>query len=274
MDQYSEGAPPAGSPPEGPGQPGAGDAGAAGSAAQAQWYYAVGGASYGPVSEQDLKALARQGQFQRDDYVYAEYLGDWVRADSIYGLFDAAGGYGVQAETPVAQDAGVAPPPMAGPQAIRRYVNYAGFWIRFAAVFIDGLVLAVPGCVLAGIMMAILIPIMANAGSGSGGSGPDSAVMAIVQVFANLGSVVISWLYFGFMESSKWQATLGKRAVGIFVTDLQGNPISFGRASGRYFASILSGLVLSIGYIIGAFTERKQTLHDMIVGTVVVEGRV
>ncbi len=269
MDQYSEGTPPAGSPPEGPGQPGVGDAGAAGSAAQAQWYYAVGGVSYGPVSEQDLKALARQGQFQRDDYVYAEYLGDWVRADSIYGLFDAPGGHGVQAETPVAGAAAVAPPPMAGPQAIRRYVNYAGFWIRFAAVLIDGLVLSVPGCVLAGIMAAILIP-MAR----SGGSGPESGVVVVVQVFANLGSMVIAWLYFGFMESSKWQATLGKRAVGIFVTDVQGNPISFGRASGRYFASILSGLTLYIGFIIGAFTERKQTLHDMIVGTVVVEGRV
>jgi uncharacterized RDD family membrane protein YckC len=71
-------------------------------------------------------------------------------------------------------------------------------------------------------------------------------------------------LYYSLMESSPWQATLGKRALGLQVTDLHGNRISFGRATGRYFAKIVSGLTLSIGYLMAGFTRRKQALHDII----------
>ena len=73
------------------------------------------------------------------------------------------------------------------------------------------------------------------------------------------------------LESSANQATVGKMALGIQVTDLQGNRISFGRALGRTLAKILSGLILLIGYIMAAFTEKKQGLHDMIAGTLVVK---
>jgi uncharacterized RDD family membrane protein YckC len=72
------------------------------------------------------------------------------------------------------------------------------------------------------------------------------------------------------MESSVKQATLGKLAIGIIVTDLQGSRITFGRATGRYFGKILSSLILSIGYIMAGFTEKKQALHDMIAGCLVV----
>lgn len=74
------------------------------------------------------------------------------------------------------------------------------------------------------------------------------------------------------MESSAKQATLGKMALGIVVTDLEGARIGFGRATGRYFAKILSGLILGIGFLMAAFTERKQGLHDIIAGTLVVKG--
>jgi uncharacterized RDD family membrane protein YckC len=78
------------------------------------------------------------------------------------------------------------------------------------------------------------------------------------------------WLYFALMESSSKQGTLGKMALSIVVTDVNGNRITFGRATGRYFGKILSGLILYIGYIMVAFTEKKQGLHDMIAGTLVV----
>jgi uncharacterized RDD family membrane protein YckC len=71
------------------------------------------------------------------------------------------------------------------------------------------------------------------------------------------------------MESSAWQGTLGKKALGLTVTDLEGRRISFGRATGRYFAKIISTLILCIGYMMAGFTERKQALHDMIAGTLV-----
>jgi len=72
------------------------------------------------------------------------------------------------------------------------------------------------------------------------------------------------------MESSDKQATMGKMALGIIVTDLEGNRVSFGRATGRYFAKILSALILLIGYMMTGFTQKKQALHDMIAGTLVI----
>ena len=78
------------------------------------------------------------------------------------------------------------------------------------------------------------------------------------------------WLYFALMESSSKQATLGKMALGIIVTDLNGNRLSFGRATGRYFGKIISGAILMIGYIMAGFTEKKQALHDIIAGCLVV----
>ncbi len=73
------------------------------------------------------------------------------------------------------------------------------------------------------------------------------------------------------MESSSQQATLGKIALGIMVTDLSGNRISFARASGRHFTKILSGIILYIGFIMAGFTEKKQALHDIIADCLVVK---
>ena len=89
-------------------------------------------------------------------------------------------------------------------------------------------------------------------------------------VFASMAvSIVINWLYYALMESSAKQGTLGKMACGIKVTDMEGKPITFGRASGRFFAKILSGIICAIGYIMAGFTEKKQALHDQIASTLV-----
>jgi uncharacterized RDD family membrane protein YckC len=76
-------------------------------------------------------------------------------------------------------------------------------------------------------------------------------------------------LYFAILESSVWQATLGKRALGVVVTDLSGDRISFGRATGRHFAHYLSAIFL-IGFLVQPFTAKRQALHDKIAGTLVV----
>jgi len=81
---------------------------------------------------------------------------------------------------------------------------------------------------------------------------------------------VLNWLYYALLESSAWQATLGKKALGLEVTDMQGMRISFGRATGRFFAKIISSIILFIGFIMAGFTEKKQALHDMIAGTLVI----
>ena len=82
-------------------------------------------------------------------------------------------------------------------------------------------------------------------------------------------TIAASWLYEAVMESSSYQATLGKMILGMKVSDLYGNRISFARATGRHFAKILSAMILCIGFIMVGLTERKQGLHDLIAGTLV-----
>jgi len=142
-------------------------------------------------------------------------------------------------------------------------VGYGGFWIRVVAFIIDAIIVRVVvapvgimfgGLGLAGGMMSGF-PHRGLAILGGG-------VTFILLVFGN-------WLYEAFMESSSYQATLGKMIFGMKVTDLDGNRISFERATGRHFAKWLSGLILCIGYIMVGFTERKQGLHDLLAGTLV-----
>jgi len=122
---------------------------------------------------------------------------------------------------------------------------HAGFWRRGAAYLVDSLVLLVPNVVL---------------GVALGGNGHA----------ATLAQLAMWWLYKALMESGPRQATVGKMALGIKVTDVHGRRISFGRASGRFFASLLSALLVGIGYLMAAFTRRKQALHDLIAGCLVV----
>jgi uncharacterized RDD family membrane protein YckC len=121
-------------------------------------------------------------------------------------------------------------------------VEYAGFWKRLVAWLIDAILLAIVGAIVNQIF--------------------DQNVAALI-------STLVGWGYFAGMESSAREATLGKSVMGIAVTDLDGQRISFLRATGRYFAKILSALILLIGYIMAAFTARKQGLHDLIAGTLV-----
>ena len=82
-------------------------------------------------------------------------------------------------------------------------------------------------------------------------------------------ALMLSWIYYASLESSSWQATLGKKLLGLKVTDLAGNRITFARASGRFFGKILSGMILGIGFLMAGFTARKQALHDILAGCLV-----
>lgn len=140
---------------------------------------------------------------------------------------------------------------------------YGGFWIRVVAYIIDAIVLGIAGAVVGG-FIGISSGFAGALSAAQGNQIADGAQLASAGI-----SVAMGWLYYAIMESSGSQATLGKMAFGYVVTDLQGNRISFARATGRYFAKILSSLILLIGYIMIAFTDRKQGLHDMIAGTLI-----
>ena len=162
-------------------------------------------------------------------------------------------------------------PAYAGYPAVPR-VEYAGFWVRFLAFLIDNAVMGI-GFVL------ILIPLIFLTGLGGfiGEIHPNED-MNDVGIFMLFGllflaatvSLLLTWLYHALMESSEWQATLGKKVLGLVVTDMAGRRVSFGRATGRHFAKIITNMVPAfIGYIMAGFTERKQALHDMIAGCLV-----
>lgn len=146
---------------------------------------------------------------------------------------------------------------------------YSGFWIRVAASLIDSFVMYIANAmVMAGIF---LLP-FGNSNSFLERMSNPSSMMAMMGLIYT-AMIVINWLYYALMESSKNRATLGKMAVGIAVVNEKGERISFLKATGRYFAKILSGLLLGIGFIMAAFDQRKQSLHDRLAKTVVINRR-
>lgn len=152
-------------------------------------------------------------------------------------------------------------------------VRYAGFWLRFVAYLIDYLLLEIVGFIISiPFIGAIIFSAFTIADSDSfnektvfGIAGILGAVFMLVII-----TILLGWLYFALMESSKNQGTLGKMALGLKVTDMKGQKISFGRATGRYFGKIISGMIFMIGYILAGLTEKKQALHDMMAGCLVV----
>jgi len=163
--------------------------------------------------------------------------------------------------------------PAAPPLGVAYPSPYAGFWLRLVAWLIDAVIVGAGLFVILG-----FLAVFAGLGAALGHlheRGGVAAGFALRFVSVILPLVAISlvggWLYYALMESSSWQATLGKRALGLQVTDLAGHRVSFGRASGRHFAKIISGqFTFMIGYIMAGFTEKKQALHDMIAGCLVI----
>ena len=130
-------------------------------------------------------------------------------------------------------------------------LNYAGFWKRFSAAFIDWLIFNI----------SALILVLIN---------PALVEDADAELWFNIAGILMMWIYFAAFESSSKQATPGKMALGIKVTDLNGRRIGFGKAAGRYFGRFFSMVILFIGCIMIAFTEKKQGLHDKMAGCLVV----
>jgi uncharacterized RDD family membrane protein YckC len=180
--------------------------------------------------------------------------------------------FSAAAPNPAAPASAIPPTASAGypapvPYSAAQYVPYAGFWIRFIAFIIDFFIIGV-----------FLFPLKAIFGLSAvvGGLGMNNLHRGFALPYLLVGGGVlklitigVGWLYESLMESSSYQATLGKMIFGMKVTDLYGNRIDFARATGRHFAKIISGLTLCIGFMMVGFTERKQGLHDIIAGTLV-----
>ena len=155
--------------------------------------------------------------------------------------------------------------PLADSTATQRRVRFAGFWLRLVAFVIDSLTVLV-------LMSPILWDLVAR------NLGPDVTPEKF-QAFIGGGTTqrlaiqmlfeLVRALYFAAFESSAWQATPAKKMLGLYVTDLAGRRLTFSQAAGRSFAKVISEFTLLIGFLMAGFTQRKQALHDVIAGCLV-----
>ena len=234
----------------------------------------------GPFTRAEVAAKLQAGEVRLTSLAFIDGLSQWTPLRDVLARLDAA-----------AAPPPVAPPPFAAAQVASGYVPgyapagaatpppapgysyaatmqppvhlvYAGFWLRLAAILVDGLIF------LPLTIISYLLQTPAH--------GTDDAVtklgLGIFMMLFGLFDIVARWLYFSLMESGPWQATLGKKLLGIRVTGMDGLRIGFGRATGRYFGKIVSTFILLVGWLMAGFTERKQALHDMMAGTLVVRG--
>jgi len=153
--------------------------------------------------------------------------------------------------------------------------NYAGFWIRFLAFLVDTVVINT-------LMWVMILPLLGALGlsitslndiNNFDFHDEESLAIFLLSVIPALVTVnlLITWMYYALLQSGPRQATIGKMALGIIVIDVNGNRMTFARASLRYFSKIISSFIMMIGYIMAAFTEKKQALHDIIANTYVVK---
>lgn len=230
------------------------------------------GERHGPYQEDDVRQWLRSGQVSPADLAWYEGLADWQPLSVLFPDMAAA-------PPPAASNPYAAPVAPLLPQTTAAALeDYAGFWKRVAAYILDGIILYIPQMLIEKAFGGDAAKAALKQASLDAVGNPDAMMAANMHYYSTMWPamlliLVMGVLYFALCESSAWQGTLGKLALGIRVTDLQGKRISFPRALGRYFAKILSAIILGIGFLMVAWTQRKQGLHDMICDTLVLNGR-
>lgn len=223
------------------------------------WYYSTAGQQQGPVSLADLQQLVQGGHVGAGELAWKEGMAQWTPIGQIPELAPQYAGAAAPGAVGYQSNLGYYTPQ--GPSAM----NYAGFWIRVGAYIIDYIICYIPNVIITvGIQFggAMAAPPRPN--------GQPNPLFVAASIGSGLVGLAINWLYFSIMESSKYQATVGKMAVGVIVTDANGARLSFGRATGRFFAKMLSFMLCFVGVIMVAFNQYKQGLHDQMAGTLVV----
>lgn len=240
------------------------------------WYYVDRQEQrQGPMPVQVLRDAYRRGQLDGETLVWRDGMGQWQPLRLCAHELGVDDGPDLPFPPPPAADASPYAPPSATVSQASNYVAsgdvvYAGFWRRWAALFVDAILVAIAN-------YTVLMIVMLGFGLGFGafqtpsepgqlGASQIAMVIAIYVVGPTLSA-----LYYVLQESSEAQATLGKRLLGIKVTDVDGRRLSRKHALGRWVSHLLCYVTVYIGYLVVAFTDRKQGLHDMAAGTLVVD---
>jgi uncharacterized RDD family membrane protein YckC len=247
------------------------------------WYFAEGGTRYGPVEEEEFQRLVSQGRILATTLVWRDGMPDWQTFGSVVDADAAAAGPAPAVTGAVCCQCGRYFPTddmilfrgawvcagckpvffqriqeggRAVPYGVAAALRYAGFWIRFAAVFIDSLILGVFNFLTAMLFFAALSP-----------ETPEGLLgVQALQTLLQYGVACT----FETCFVGKFGATPGKMACGLRVVLSDGSRVSYARAFGRYWAKLLSGCTLLIGYIMAAFDSEKRALHDHICNTRVI----
>jgi uncharacterized RDD family membrane protein YckC len=273
------------------------------------WYYAEAGEQRGPITDAELSDLAKAGAIRDSTLVWREGMANWQPYGQVKGSTAApptrvgevvcwqCGKMFSQDEVILIGEgwvcAGCKPIYMQRLKegaSVPSAQEYGGFWIRFAAKFIDGLIVGVVVFVPLIIFILVLSATTARSAQGgfgasplldfgwTGGSAGTGAMLAqailgqALNLLFQLILVVVRTLYSTFFLG-KFGATPGKMVFKLTVVDASGAKLSYGRAFGRSCAEILSQMICAIGYIIAAFDDQKRTLHDHMCNTRVVYNR-
>jgi len=252
-----------------------------------QWYYANGGQRQGPVTQADFEKLVADGVIKSDTLVWAQGMADWLP----YAQVASGAGAPAQGDTAVCAASGKTYPkremiqyegkwisaehrdeyfqrvregaPMLGPDTVPGPFGYGGFWRRFCARFVDGIILGLVS-MLAG---ALIGGIFGATGMLRPGNVGGALLLQVVVQLVGMAIGIGYEVYF----IRKNDATPGKMALGLKVLRADGSKLSVGRIIGRYFATLLNLFTLLIGYIIAGFDDEKRALHDRICDTRVIK---
>jgi len=259
------------------------------------WYYADAERQrQGPLTADELAQRFHQGRLRLDTLVWRDGMADWqplrdftdelalhrTPAETFYTPVEPAVAMPANETMPVfVESSARTESPYAPPSATLTSdeafygggeVVYAGFWKRVAAYLIDAFVIGIVTQVVQLVVMGLFFGISASSmGNPETMFASGTGILFVVALYAV--PLALNAAYYAAFHASSKQATLGKMAVGIKVVRTDGTRISLARGVGRFFATILSSLIIGIGFLMAAFTERKQALHDMVCDTLVVD---
>lgn len=244
-----------------------------------KWYFVQDGQRVGPVERELLDERIREGVVQADTLVWRPGLSDWRRAVEVSELevppsiptlppplpatdtvptTDEGGDLRTWAEAAAAEKERFATKTASAPTP-----DFGGFWARFAAKMIDGIILLGIGILLSEAVAALFyegtIPVP-----------PDWRGFLRAQGILSLINAGIA-IWFSVYFIRKHQATPGKRMLGLRVVRADGSPVGAGKIILRYFGEQLSGILFMSGYVMAAFDDEKRALHDYICDTRVVK---
>lgn len=234
-----------------------------------QWYYANEGQRHGPVSVDEFTKLVESGVIRADTLVWRAGMSTWQPyADLAPPPLTGAPVPPAPSADPLGAGSAAGAAPVAGAADVV-IQGYGGFWRRLAAKIIDGFITNLISWIF---VIPLFFVMIGSAGLLSPGAQPSPEQLAAVfgfQLIAFGIQTVIGILY-SIVFLKKYAATPGKMVLGLKVYRADSSPLSTGRIIARYFAEMLSSIILCIGYIIAAFDAEKRTLHDRLVDTRVV----